>query len=62
MADDQKPLSHGKRVRNESVSLYDMGADEVLETQGFVVLDSSLGLIKPSPTTRSASRKGEKTQ
>lgn len=44
MSDNQKM----HRVRNESMSLYDMDADEALETHGFVVIDSSLGLVKPS--------------
>ena len=45
LTDNQK----AHRVRNESMSLYDMDADETLETQGYVVIDSSLGLVKPRP-------------
>ena len=48
MSDNKKKSPRAQRVRNESVSLYDMGVDDVLETEGFVVLDSSLGLVPPS--------------
>lgn len=60
MADDEKKSLDAKRVRNESVSLYDLDADDVLETQGYVVLDSSLGLVKPTTKAPSENHK-EKT-
>lgn len=57
-------MSHNQkvpRVRNESMSLYDMDADEALETQGFVVIDSSLGLVKSSPDTQAKSPRESKS-
>ncbi len=42
--------SHHRRhgnVRNEAVFLYDMNADDIFADRGYVVIDSSLGLIGP---------------
>ncbi|MCY0909259.1 hypothetical protein [Sulfobacillus sp. hq2] len=33
------------KVRNEAVFLYDMNADDLFESQGYLVIDSSLGMI-----------------
>lgn len=47
------------RVRNEAVLLYDMNADDLFDSQGYVVIDSSLGLIGPAapPSVHQDSRK-----
>lgn len=36
-----------RRVRNESVWLYDMYADQLLTDDGYVIIDSSLGVVMP---------------
>jgi hypothetical protein len=36
-----------RRVRNESVWLYDMYADQLLTHDGYVIIDSSLGVVMP---------------
>ncbi|PSR28849.1 MAG: hypothetical protein C7B43_09200 [Sulfobacillus benefaciens] len=36
-----------KRVPNEAIFLYDMDADDVFLSLGYVVIDSSLGLVAP---------------
>ncbi|MBX5467460.1 MAG: hypothetical protein K6U14_08225 [Firmicutes bacterium] len=38
-----------RRVRNESVWLYDMNADQLLAETGYVVIDSSLGVVATAP-------------
>lgn len=38
-----------RRVRNESVWLYDMYADQLLTDDGYVIIDSSLGVVMPPP-------------
>lgn len=53
MQANSKTHSTKRRVRNEAVSLYDMNADETLHRDGYVVIDSSLGLL-PGPTTDGA--------
>ena len=45
--DDVTRGGRPKRVRNEAVFLYDMNVDDVFQTLGYIVLDSSLGLIDP---------------
>ncbi len=48
-----------KRVRNEAVFLYEMNADEVFQNMGYIVIDSSLGLIGPSMGTPGANARGK---
>lgn len=46
MDNRKKPIN---RVRNEAIGLYDMNADEIFHETGYVVIDSSLGLMKDEP-------------
>nr|WP_242848364.1 hypothetical protein [Sulfobacillus thermosulfidooxidans] len=48
MISDAKP----QRIRNEAVFLYDMNADDIFQSNGYVVIDSSLGLVYPHVTNR----------
>jgi hypothetical protein len=41
-----------RQVPNESVALYDMNADDLLEQTGHLVVDSSLGIIVDPRRTR----------
>lgn len=38
---------HPNRVRNEAVFLYDMNVDDIFQSNGYIVIDSSLGLVDP---------------
>lgn len=41
----EQPGRGRTRVRNEAVWLYDMNADQWLDQDGYVIIDSSLGLL-----------------
>ncbi|OLZ09840.1 hypothetical protein [Sulfobacillus thermosulfidooxidans] len=49
---DAKP----QRIRNEAVFLYDMNADDIFQENGYVVIDSSLGLVTPRVNNREAEK------
>ncbi len=36
------------RIRNQAVDLYEINADDLLQSEGFVIIDSSLGVMRES--------------
>lgn len=45
---------HKARVANEAIGLYDMNVDDVFRAKGYVVIDSSLGLVTESRASHHA--------
>lgn len=50
MKPNPNPKPGKRRVRNEAIGLYDMNADEIFHAKGYVVIDSSLGLVQDAPS------------
>lgn len=52
-AKDRPPV---RRIPNLAVNLYEMNADDVFETTGHVIIDSSLGMLADAPEEPSATK------